>query len=67
MKQYKNISHGEAVYYGMLAEAYISCKLGYLSQLEFNKISKLIRSIHIIKLETININELLSFIKYEIF
>ena len=63
--QYKKISHGDAVYYGMLAASYISFKLGYLSKIELDKIANFINTIDIVKLENIDDDKLLSFIQYD--
>ena len=63
--KYKDISHGEAVYYGMIAASYLSNKKGYLSSADFNDINDFITKIPKYNLENININQLLEYIKYD--
>jgi 3-dehydroquinate synthase len=43
--QYKNIMHGEAVYYGMMSASYISWKLDCLSKDDYNNIYNFINTI----------------------
>ena len=61
----ENISHGDAVYYGMMAESYISCKMGFLSKDEYEKIFKFIFSISKQKVENLNIDKILKYIKMD--
>ena len=59
------ISHGDAVYYGMLVESYISYKLKYLSKIDFNKIYLFLHSINKTKLKNIDNKKILNHIKYD--
>ena len=61
----ENISHGDAVYYGMIAESYISCKMGFLSKDEYKKIFKFLYSIPKQKINSLNINKILEYIKMD--
>ena len=63
--KYKNILHGEAVYYGMIAASYLSNKKGYLSDNDFNKINNFITKIPKYNIENINVYQLLEYIKYD--
>ena len=63
--QYKNIMHGDAVYYGMVAASYISCKLGYLSRNDYNVIYEFINSIPKKTLDNIDIEILKNYFSYD--
>ena len=58
---YKKILHGDAIYYGMVAESFISNKLDYLSDIDFNQINKFIESIPKYDLNGIDIQELFTY------
>ena len=62
---YKNILHGEAVYYGMLASNYISYHLKYISKVEFMEITKFIKSIPKFQLENIDFEKLYYYIQFD--
>ena len=63
--QDENISHGDAVYYGMIAESYISYKMGFLSDQEYQNIFKFIFSIPKQKISNLNVNKILEYIKMD--
>ena len=60
---FNKIKHGEAVAYGMLSASYISLKLKKISQNEYNLLNETIRSLPLPKLNKLNHNELLTFVK----
>ena len=62
---YENISHGEAVYYGMIGAAFISKKHGVLTELQFNQIYDCIYNIPKINLQNVDCERLYEFIKYD--
>lgn len=45
MTEYQHFLHGEAIYWGMLGEAYLSFKYGHLAEMEFVRIKRLINRI----------------------
>jgi len=45
MTEYQHFLHGEAIYWGMLGEAYLSFKFGHLPEMEFVRIRRLITKI----------------------
>ena len=59
------ISHGEAVYYGMVAASYISMQKGYLNKSNFHKINNFINAIPKSSLKEINRKKLIEYIKYD--
>jgi len=61
----ENISHGDAVYYGMIAESYISYKMNLIEESEYKKIDNFISSIPKFKLTDFKINKLLDYIKMD--
>jgi len=61
----ENISHGDAVYYGMMVESYISFKMEFLSECEYEEIFKFIFSISKQKVENLNIDKILEYIKMD--
>ena len=63
--EYKNILHGEAVYYGMSGASFISYKLNYLNEKEFHDITNFIESIKKFPLKNINSNSLISYLEYD--
>ena len=63
--KYQEISHGEAIYYGMIAASYLSMKNGYLSKSDFNEINNFITQIPKPDLRNVNVDELLEYIKYD--
>jgi len=63
--KFTGISHGEAVYYGMVAASYISMQKGYLNKSNFNKINNFINAIPKSSLKAINGEKLLEYIKYD--
>ena len=63
--QYKNIMHGDAVYHGMVAASYISCKLGYLSRNDYNVIYEFINSIPKKTLDNIDIEIFKNYLLYD--
>ena len=62
---YQSISHGEAVYYGMIAASYISNKKGYLSDKDFNHICSQIHLIQKHKLNNFGDEDIFHYIKYD--
>ena len=63
--KYKKISHGEAVYYGMMGAAFISKKHELLTEDNFNKIHNFILSIPKFELQNIDCNQVFESIKYD--
>ena len=63
--QYQNITHGEAVYYGMISESYISWKLDLLSENNYNDIYNFLNTIPKTKLNNINIDKLKKHLLYD--
>jgi len=63
--QYKNIMHGDAVYYGMMAASYISYKLEYLSRNDYNIIYEFINAIPKQTLNDIDIDLLKNHLLYD--
>tara|TARA_B100000029_G_scaffold504176_1_gene582553 strand:+ start:729 stop:1769 length:1041 start_codon:yes stop_codon:yes gene_type:complete len=61
----EGISHGDAIYYGMIVESYISYKIGLLKIYEFKKINKFISSIQKFEIKGLNIDKLLNYIKMD--
>ena len=59
------ISHGEAIYYGMVAASYISMQKGYLNKSKFDKINNFINAIPKSNISEINRNKLIEYIKYD--
>ena len=62
---YKNISHGEAVYYGMIASAFISHKHGLLIESDFNHIYDFIFNIPKVGLNNLDSEKVYKYIKYD--
>ena len=62
---YQSISHGEAVYYGMIAACYISNKKGYLSDKDFHHICSQIDLIQKYKLNNVSDKDVFHYIKYD--
>lgn len=62
---YQSISHGDAVYYGMIAASYISNKKGYLSDEDFNHICSQIHLIPKHKLNNVGDEDIFHYIKYD--
>jgi len=62
---YQSISHGDAVYYGMIAASYISNKKGCLSNEDFNHICDQIQLIPKYELKNINDKDIFHYIKYD--
>jgi len=62
---YKNISHGEAVYYGMIASAFISHKHGLLIESDFNHIHDFIFNISKVGLNNLDSEKVYKYIKYD--
>ena len=63
--QYQNITHGEAVYYGMISESYISWELDLLSENNYNDIYNFLNTIPKTKLNNINIDKLKKHLLYD--
>jgi 3-dehydroquinate synthase len=63
--KFTGISHGEAVYHGMIAASYISMKKGYLKKNNFDKINHFINTIPKASLPSINVKKLLEYIQYD--
>jgi 3-dehydroquinate synthase len=64
LSQFKSLSHGQAVSLGMVAEAFISYKLGYLKKEIFEKLQNLLRYFDLPTLFNIDqIEELISLMK----
>tara|TARA_Y100000590_G_scaffold428005_1_gene538856 strand:- start:1240 stop:2319 length:1080 start_codon:yes stop_codon:yes gene_type:complete len=62
---YKKVTHGQAVYYGMMAAAFISKKKGLLSGEKFNQIYTFIFSILDLQIQDIDCNQVCKLIKYD--
>ena len=62
---YIKISHGDAVYHGMIGATYISHKLEYISENEFEIIYNFINSIPKVDIKDIDYKQLLKLIKYD--
>ena len=62
---YENISHGEAVYYGMIASAFISYKHGLLIESDFNHIHDFIFKISTFDLNKLDSEKVYKYIKYD--
>jgi len=62
---YQNISHGEAVYYGMIGATFISKKYELLSVENFNRIHDFISTIPKLNLQDINCDKVFECIKYD--
>ena len=60
---YKKIEHGEAVYYGMVAAAYISWRLKYIDENSFLEINNFIKNIPKIEIKNIQIDTLMKLVK----
>ena len=60
---FNKIKHGEAVAYGMLSASYISFRLKKISQNEYNLLNETIRSLPLPKLNKLDHEELLTFVK----
>ena len=63
--EYNKITHGQAVYYGIIAESFISYKLNYLAKTDFVKINQFIRKINLPAINTIDIKQLINFMQYD--
>jgi len=61
----ENISHGQAIYYGMIIESLVSCELGYLPKKDFQIIKEFLSSIITFPINNINENEIYELIKYD--
>ena len=61
----ENISHGQAIYYGMIIESLISCELGYLPKKDFQIIKEFLSSVITFPINNINENEIYELIKYD--
>ena len=62
---YEKVSHGEAVYHGMIAASFISMKHGLLKENQFNKIYNFIFNITEMHFQDIVCNKLYQYIKYD--
>ena len=59
----ERISHGQAIYHGMIAESFMSYELGYISKEEFTEISNFLRSIVTFEIKSFNGKKVLNLIK----
>ena len=62
---YEKVSHGEAVYHGMIAASFISMKQGLLKENQFNQIYNFIFNITEMDFQDIDCNQLYKYIKYD--
>jgi len=63
--QYKNMMHGEAIYYGMISASYISWKLDFLSKDDYNNIYNFINTIPKTKLINANTETLKNHLMFD--
>ena len=61
----ERISHGQAIYHGMIIESLVSYELGYLSEKDFQVIKGFLSSIITFPINNINENEIYELIKYD--
>ena len=61
--EYKNILHGEAIYYGMLAASYLSFTLGHIKKNELDKISSFLFSINKLNINDIDVDKVMEIMK----
>ena len=62
---YKTITHGQAVYYGMLGAAFISKKYNFLSEDAFNRVHAFISTIPKLNFNNMDCNKVFECIKYD--
>ena len=62
---YQNITHGDAVYYGMISASFISFKLKYLTNNDFEDITDFIYKIPKFKIHNVDIDKLYNCLTYD--
>ena len=62
---YQKISHGEAVYYGMIAAIFISKKHGFLKEDIFNQVYDFLFDIPKISLKDVNSDKVFDYLQYD--